>query len=61
MTRWEYRIIALPRFLRPTSVPANSAAVEELNREGQEGWEAFGMTVLRDGTVAVLLKRPIET
>jgi hypothetical protein len=34
--------------------------VEALNREGGEGWEAVGMTVLSNGTVAVLLKRPLQ-
>lgn len=59
MVRWEYLIIALPHFEAPTHVPGVSAAVETLNREGREGWEAFGMTSLPDGTMAVLLKRSV--
>jgi hypothetical protein len=55
-TAWEYLIVALPRFETPTTVPA-SAAVAALNREGDSGWEAVGMTSLADGSVAVLLKR----
>jgi hypothetical protein len=58
LTRWEYLIVALPPFAPPTAMPASSAAVAALNREGQEGWEAVGMTALEDGTIAVLLKRP---
>ena len=57
MTRWEYLIVALPQFQAPTNAPGGSAAVEALNREGRNGWEAVGMTALGDGTVAVLLKR----
>ena len=53
-------IVALPRFEPPTHAPGSSAAVEALNHEGLDGWEAFGMTALSDGTVAVLLKRPVE-
>lgn len=60
MAHWEYLIVALPQFAAPTSVPGGSAAVDALNREGREGWEAVGMTALADGTVAVLLKRPVE-
>jgi hypothetical protein len=60
MTVWEYLIVALPQFQAPTNTPGGSAAVEALNREGQEGWEAIGMTALADGTVAVVLKRPRE-
>jgi hypothetical protein len=59
MVRWQYVIIALPQFQPPTTAPGGSAAVEALNREGQEGWEAVGMTVLDGGTIAVLLKRPV--
>src|SRR5437868_12720645 len=43
MTRWEYLIVALPRFEMPTAMP-ESAAVAALNREGAHGWEAVGMT-----------------
>ena len=56
MTKWEYIIVALPRFEAPTAMP-ESAAVGALNREGEQGWEAVGMTSLVDGSVAVLLKR----
>jgi hypothetical protein len=59
VTGWEYLIVALPQFQQPTSAPGGSAAVEALNREGESGWEAVGMTALADGTIAVLLKRPI--
>lgn len=55
--RWEYLIVALPRFEPPTAMPTGSAAVGALNREGERGWEAVGMTTLADGSVAVLLKR----
>jgi hypothetical protein len=59
---WEYSIVALPRFEAPTAVrsPVGSPAVALLNREGELGWEAVGMTSLTDGTVAVLLKRPFD-
>ena len=59
-TTWEYSIVALPRFEAPTVTRGSigSPAVALLNREGQFGWEAVGMTVLSDGSVAVLLKRP---
>jgi hypothetical protein len=60
MVRWEYLIVALPHFEAPTPAPSGSAAVEALNREGREGWEAFGMTSLPDGKVAVLLKRAVD-
>ena len=58
MTPWEYLISALPRFEAPTQYARESAAVQALNGLGEDGWEAVGMTVLGDGTVAVLLKRP---
>ena len=54
---WEYTIIALPPFEPPTSSRATSAAVRMLNDEGANGWEAFGMTVLDDRSIAVLMKR----
>jgi hypothetical protein len=60
MVSWEYVIVALPEFMPPTQVPGASAAIAALNREGESGWEAVGMTSLADGTVAVLLKRPRE-
>ena len=58
MTTWEYRIVSLPTFEAAKTTPGGSASVDILNREGAGGWEAVGMTVLADGTVAVLLKRP---
>jgi hypothetical protein len=61
MSRWEYLIVALPQFQPPSSAPGESAAVEALNREGESGWEAVGMTVIADGVIAVLLKRPVGT
>jgi hypothetical protein len=60
MTAWDYLIVALPRFEAPTATPTGSAAVSALNREGRHGWEAVGMTALSDGTIAVLLKRPLD-
>ncbi len=59
MRTWEYLIIALPRFEAPTPLPEHSLAVRALNDEGALGWEAVGMSVLADGSVAVLLKRPL--
>jgi hypothetical protein len=50
MTAWEYLIISLPEF-----EPAKAA-----RGEGVDCWEAVGMTALRDGSFAVLLKRPVE-
>jgi hypothetical protein len=58
VTVWEYRVISLPRFEIPTSSTEPSAAVEVLNEQGARGWEAVGMTVLANGSVAVLLKKP---
>jgi hypothetical protein len=64
MITWEYLIVALPAFEAPTRAPGVSASVEALNGEGQrggaQGWEAVGMTVPADNTVAVLMKRPKE-
>jgi hypothetical protein len=59
MEPWEYSILALPQFEPPTATrgPVASPAVTLLNREGEGGWEAVGMTALPNGTVAVLLKR----
>ena len=37
-------------------MPTASAAIGAMNREGENGWEAVGMTSLTDGSVAVLLK-----
>jgi hypothetical protein len=58
MTAWEYLIIALPAFVPPTATRGESAAVQALDDLGEQGWEAVGMTVLADGNVAVLLKKP---
>ena len=58
MKAWEYLIVALPAFEAPSRTPGVSASVEALNGEGAQGWEAVGMTVLTDNTVAVLMKRP---
>src|SRR5437762_2905983 len=55
MVTWEYVIVALPEFQSPTAVPGGSAAVAALNREGEAGWEAVGMTSLADGTFTALL------
>jgi hypothetical protein len=60
MVPWEYLIVALPAFETPTRQRGVSAAVAALNQEGDQGWEAIGMTVLADATVGVLLKRPKE-
>ncbi len=57
MRRWEYLIVALPQFEAPTNSPHPSLALQALNDEGLRGWEAVGMTVLADESVAVLLKR----
>jgi hypothetical protein len=54
---WEYMIVSLPTFEAGKAVPGDSASVTLLNREGANGWEAVGMTVLPDASVAVLLKR----
>lgn len=60
MTRWEYLMIALPRFAPPTPDRGDSAAVHALDEVGADGWEAVDTSVLPDGTVIVLLKRPRE-
>ena len=58
MTTWEYLIVELPPFEVATHAPGASAAVHALNEEGEQGWEAVGMTPLSDKRIAVLLKRP---
>lgn len=58
MTTWEYLIVELPNLGPPTHAPGASAAVHALNNEGQQGWEAVGLTPLGDGRIAALLKRP---
>ena len=57
MDTWEYLIVSLPKFEPAKAAQGNSAAVKMLNREGDKGWEAVGMTALDDGSFAVLLKR----
>lgn len=61
MTAWEYLIISLPAFETAKATQGLSPAVDILNEEGRHGWEAVGMSVLTDGTVAVLLKRLAPT
>jgi hypothetical protein len=58
MTTWEYLIIALPTFETPTRERGESAAVQTLDDLGEQGWEAVSMTVVVEGNVIVLLKRP---
>jgi hypothetical protein len=51
--RWAYWSIAMH-----TNLFGTSAAMEELNRAGAEGWEAFA-TIKSTGTnYVVLLKKP---
>ena len=57
MDTWEYLIVSLPHFEGAKPAQGESPAVKMLNREGDKGWEAVGMTALGDGTFAVLLKR----
>jgi hypothetical protein len=58
MSNWEYLILSLPAFGSAKDTQGQSPAVELLNRQGAAGWEAVGMTVLSDGSVAGMLKRP---
>ena len=58
MTTWEYLILSLPRFEDPTSSSEPSAALSVLNEQGAHGWEAVGLMLLANGSVAALLKRP---
>ena len=60
MTTWEYLIVSLPEFEPAKATQGQSASVAALNREGIDGWEAVGMTGLRDCSFAVLLKRPVR-
>ncbi|HWM19074.1 MAG TPA: hypothetical protein VNO51_05260 [Ilumatobacteraceae bacterium] len=57
MNTWEYLILSLPEFEPAKAAKGASVAVKMLNREGDKGWEAVGMTALGDGSFAVLLKR----
>jgi hypothetical protein len=50
--------MSLPTFEAAKATQGQSQAVDVLNQEGSDGWEAVGMSVLADGSVAVLLKRP---
>jgi hypothetical protein len=61
VTAWEYLIVALPQFKTATVAQGQSDSVTMLNREGDDGWEAVGMTALEDGNVAVLMKRRADT
>ena len=54
---WEYLIVALPDFKRAAITQGHSDSVTMLNKEGEDGWEAVGMTALDDGRFAVLMKR----
>ena len=58
MTSFEYLIVSLPTFGAAQTTQGHSEAVDVLNREGEAGWEAVGMSTLADASVAVLLKRP---
>jgi hypothetical protein len=60
MRAWEYLIVALPSFDTPSERQGSSPSVAALNHEGRRGWEAVAMTALADGSVAVLLKRPMD-
>jgi hypothetical protein len=57
MARWEYLMLALPRFEAPTAGRGESPAVRALDDAGEDGWEAVSMTQLSDDLVVVLLKR----
>jgi hypothetical protein len=57
--KWEYLIVALSEFSPPTAAQGASDAVNVLNREGSDGWEAVGLTPLSDGSFAVLMKRSL--
>jgi len=57
MTKWEYLMLALPRFDPPTPGRGESAAVRTLDEVGEQGWEALNLVQLSDQTVVVLLKR----
>jgi hypothetical protein len=60
MSAWEYLIVSLPEFEPARAAQGESSAVMLLNHEGGNGWEAVAMTPLRDGSFAVLLKRPVK-
>ena len=48
MSAWEYLIVSLPEFEPARAAQGESPAVILLDREGGNGWEAVGMTPLRD-------------
>jgi hypothetical protein len=58
VTAWDYLIVSLPAFETAKATQGQSAAVDVLDREVADGWEAVGMSVLVDASVAVQLKRP---
>ena len=60
MNRWEYLVVALPPFRDAHVEQGASPAVDILNSEGQQGWEAIGVTALDDGRTAVLMKRRVR-
>lgn len=60
MSRWEHLIVALPDFKAASTTKGESASVVMLDREGDNGWEAAGMTTRGDGHVAVLMKRQTQ-
>jgi hypothetical protein len=43
VTTWEYLIVSLPAFQTAKARQGQSAAVDVLDREGADGWEAVGM------------------
>jgi hypothetical protein len=59
VSSWEYLIVALPELHSAALHKGESVAVAALNREGELGWEAFGVTPLGGGGLAILLKRPL--
>ena len=54
MTKWEYLLVSLTAL----DAPSQSTAVARLDKEGNLGWEAIGLSPLSDGSCAVLMKRP---
>jgi len=59
MTNWEYLLVSLPAFGAPKVAQGASTAVDMLNQEGRDGWEAVGLTTLGNGGCAILMKRPV--
>jgi len=56
---WEYLIVGLPELQSAALHKGESSSVVALNREGELGWEAVGITPLAGGGFAVLLKRAL--